>query len=53
MFKSDIYVGCTGLLKRGGSESPDKPVGTFFIQSYIKTSSTIIGAYLKEIRKKN
>lgn len=30
MFKSDIYVGCTGLLKRGGSETPEKPVGTFF-----------------------
>ena len=30
MFKSDIYVGCTGLLKRGGSETKDKPVGTFF-----------------------
>jgi len=30
IFKSDIYVGCTGLLKRGGSETPEKPVGTFF-----------------------
>ena len=30
IFKSDIYVGCTGLLKPGGSETKDKPVGTFF-----------------------
>ncbi|ENW88899.1 MULTISPECIES: CinA family protein [Acinetobacter] len=27
---SDIFVGCTGLLKRGGSETKEKPVGTFF-----------------------
>ena len=30
LFKSDLYVACTGLLKRGGSETKDKPVGTFF-----------------------
>lgn len=30
MFTSDIYVGCTGLLKPGGSETSEKPVGTFF-----------------------
>ena len=30
IFKSDIYVGCTGLLKPGGSETKEKPVGTFF-----------------------
>jgi nicotinamide-nucleotide amidase len=30
MFNSDIYVGCTGLLKRGGTETTEKPVGTFF-----------------------
>lgn len=29
-FKSDIYISCTGLLKKGGSESKQKPVGTFF-----------------------
>ncbi|WP_109441918.1 CinA family protein [Acinetobacter haemolyticus] len=28
--KSDIYVSCTGLLKKGGSETKKKPVGTFF-----------------------
>lgn len=30
LFDCDIYVACTGLLKKGGSETPDKPVGTFF-----------------------
>lgn len=30
LFESDLYVACTGLLKRGGSETKDKPVGTFF-----------------------
>lgn len=30
IFKSDIYISCTGLLKEGGSESKQKPVGTFF-----------------------
>ncbi|ENU99347.1 CinA family protein [Acinetobacter variabilis] len=30
MFYSDIYIACTGLLKRGGTETKEKPVGTFF-----------------------
>ncbi len=30
MFDSDLHVACTGLLKPGGSETKDKPVGTFF-----------------------
>ena len=29
-FRADLYVACTGLLKSGGSETPEKPVGTFF-----------------------
>ena len=28
---ADIIVACTGLLKHGGSECAEKPVGTFFI----------------------
>jgi len=28
--KADLYVACTGLLKAGGSETKEKPVGTFF-----------------------
>lgn len=34
IFRSDLYVACTGLLKRGGSETKDKPVGTFFYCIY-------------------
>ena len=30
-FKSDIAVGITGLTAPGGSETPEKPVGTIFI----------------------
>lgn len=29
--QADIIVGCTGLLKPGGSETHEKPVGTFFV----------------------
>ncbi|MBV6597543.1 CinA family protein [Acinetobacter baumannii] len=31
LLHADLYVACTGLLKKGGSETPEKPVGTFFI----------------------
>ncbi|WP_201532642.1 CinA family protein [Psychrobacter ciconiae] len=30
IFDADIIVACTGLLSKGGSETPEKPVGTFF-----------------------
>ncbi len=30
MFDADLHIACTGLLKSGGSETEDKPVGTFF-----------------------
>ena len=30
MFDADLHVACTGLLKPGGSETEEKPVGTFF-----------------------
>jgi nicotinamide-nucleotide amidase len=29
--KADVYVALTGLTSPGGSETPDKPVGTIFI----------------------
>jgi nicotinamide-nucleotide amidase len=29
-FEADLHVACTGLLKPGGSETEEKPVGTFF-----------------------
>lgn len=30
MFDADLHVACTGLLKPGGSETEEKPIGTFF-----------------------
>ncbi|MEN6669057.1 nicotinamide-nucleotide amidohydrolase family protein [Psychrobacter sp. B38] len=30
VFDADLHVACTGLLKPGGSETEEKPVGTFF-----------------------
>lgn len=32
------YAACTGLLKKGGSETPEKPVGTFFYSIYYKNN---------------
>lgn len=35
LFKeADLIVACTGLLKPGGSECKEKPVGTFFISIF-------------------
>lgn len=35
LFKdADLVIACTGLLKPGGSECAEKPVGTFFISIY-------------------
>ncbi|MFC3198046.1 CinA family protein [Parapedobacter deserti] len=31
LIAADIHIGVTGLTKPGGSESPEKPVGTMFI----------------------
>lgn len=53
MFSSDIYVGCTGLLKPGGSETSEKPVGTFFIQFYTKIKYIITDVYVKERKQKS
>ena len=36
IFNSDIYIACTGLLKPGGSETVEKPVGTFFYAIFYK-----------------
>ena len=34
IIKADIYIGITGLTTAGGSETPEKPVGTMFIHLY-------------------
>jgi nicotinamide-nucleotide amidase len=36
LLHADLYVACTGLLKKGGSETKEKPVGTFFYSIYYK-----------------
>ncbi len=39
LIKADIYVAITGLTMPGGSETPEKPVGTMFIHAIIKGKS--------------
>jgi nicotinamide-nucleotide amidase len=36
VIKADIYIAITGLIMPGGSESPDKPVGTMFVHAIMK-----------------
>ncbi len=38
-----------GLLKKGGSETQEKPVGTFFILFIIKIIFIILDVYLKDL----
>ena len=35
---ADIIVSCTGLLKPGGSATPEKPEGTFYIAIHYQNS---------------
>ncbi len=42
LLHADLYVACTGLLKKGGSETPEKPVGNF-TQYIIKIIFIILG----------
>lgn len=39
LIKADIYIAITGLTMPGGSETPEKPVGTMFIHAIIKDKS--------------
>ena len=39
LYDADIYIACTGLLKRGGSENVQKPVGTFFYCIYFNNNT--------------
>ena len=36
LIPADIIVAVTGLASEGGSEDPEKPVGTMFIHGYVK-----------------
>lgn len=39
LIKADVYVGITGLTTSGGSETPEKPVGTMFIHMILEDKS--------------
>ena len=39
LIKADIYIAITGLTMPGGSETPEKPVGTMFIHALVKGKS--------------
>lgn len=38
---AEIYIGITGLTAPGGSETPEKPVGTMFVHGITRNSKTI------------
>lgn len=39
---ADIHIAITGLTTPGGSESPEKPVGTIFIHAFLKGKSVAV-----------
>ncbi len=45
--KADIVVACTGLLKPGGSATPQKPEGTFYICILFQHHSTHLKYFLQ------
>ncbi len=47
MIKADIYIGITGLTTAGGSETPEKPVGTMFIHIYGREISYAVRSIFK------
>lgn len=49
LIPADIYVTVTGLTTPGGSETPEKPVGTMFVYALIKNKS----ASLRKVFKGN
>jgi nicotinamide-nucleotide amidase len=42
LIPADIHIGVTGLTTSGGSESPEKPVGTIFLHAFIKERSIAV-----------
>jgi nicotinamide-nucleotide amidase len=42
LMKADIQVAVTGLTMPGGSETPEKPVGTMFIHAIIKDNPVAV-----------
>lgn len=41
LIPADIHIGITGLTAPGGSESPEKPVGTMFIHGIVRGGTPI------------
>lgn len=52
IFKANILVSCTGLLKKGGSETKDKPVGTFFYSIFYINKIHNFEIHVKGTKKK-
>ena len=50
--QADIIVSCTGLLKSGGSETPEKPVGTFLFAFLTNSIFIIIVIFIWSLRTK-
>lgn len=42
LIPADIHLGITGLTTPGGSETPEKPVGTIFLHAFIKGRSVAV-----------
>lgn len=47
LMPADIIVAVTGLASPGGSESPEKPVGTIFVNGYIKQKAWMTRLYFE------
>lgn len=47
LIPADIHIGVTGLTTPGGSESPEKPVGTIFLHACIRESSVAVREVFK------
>lgn len=47
LIPADVIVAVTGLASPGGSESPEKPVGTIFVNGYIKDKAWMTKLYFE------
>lgn len=47
LMPADVIVAVTGLASPGGSETPEKPVGTIFVNGYIKDKPWMTKLYFE------
>ncbi|GGB77641.1 CinA family protein [Dyadobacter sediminis] len=47
LIPAEIHVGVTGLTTPGGSETPEKPVGTIFLHAFIQDRSIAVREVFK------